>query len=193
MGDILLKLSGSDFKDRLKKITPFQSDDEVRYFLNGVYLEYAGEKLRAVATNGHILCEMDIECESDSKESFKVILPRAAVAHLIKVIPSKTTEPHFTMTVQEDGKYIEFDFFEFKYITATINGTFPDYARVIPQGSVRMREGLNAKYLMAVLKALNNTPVDISVDDAEKASHLPHLLTSIEEISTRCVIMPMRV
>lgn len=192
----LIKLYGSDFKDRLKKLKPFMSTEETRYYLCGIFFQFKDSILTAAATNGHILQEQvfDVETELSKQygKEFSVICPRAAIEHLIKIIPTKE-EAAFTMQVIDDGANIRFDFFEFEYITATVDGTYPDYEKLIPKGTVSLQSGLNAGYLIAALAALGNTAVDICVDDKEKADQTPHLLTSSETKGIRCVIMPARI
>lgn len=192
MSKVSISLMADLFKDRIKKLSPFMSKEVARYYLNGIYLSLKEGKLKAVATNGHILCEMSLDCTVNEGEKFEIILPKEAIAHLIKVIPSKGVLP-LEMKVLEDGKFVEFNFVDFLYKTKTVDGTYPDYSKVIPEGKVQMREGMKSEYLMAALKALNKYPVDISVDDEAMAASSPHLLTSQEAEGIKCVIMPMRV
>jgi len=192
----LIKLDGKDFKARLKKMKPFMSTEVERYYLNGIFIRYDNQRVTICATNGHILQEQifDVEAElSENLEPFTVICPRNAIDHLIKVIPGTKDAPFLTMQVIDDGGNIRFDFFEFEYITTTVDGDFPDYEKLIPKGTVRLQTGLNAGYLIDALKALNNSAVDICIDSKTNAENQPHLLTSSEADGVRCVIMPMRV
>lgn len=189
-------LSAADLKSRFKKIIPFMSTEDTRYYLQGVYLEYENGNLKATATNGHILCTMEWDLpEQDKQEPFKVICPATAVKNLVKNITAKTNEDGGVLiTVLGDGKkVIKFDLFEFKYEAQCIDGTFPDYSKVIPSGKDKLKSGMNAKYLISVLKALNNSPVDIAVDDAANAANQPHLFSSQAEDGIHCVIMPIKV
>lgn len=185
-----IKISGNFFKDRMKKLKPFMSTEETRYYLNGAYLEFDGETLKATATNGHILSQMTIECQHDNGKPFAVICPRQSIDHVLKIIGKGDV---FTIHVALDGRSIRFDFADHVYMTKTIDGTYPDYGRVIPEGKVKMRECIKAEYLLDCLKALGNVPVDMSVDKEEEAASLPHLLTSQEAAGIVCVVMPMRV
>lgn len=191
----LIRLDAKDFRARLKKLKPFMSTEETRYYLNGIYFHYINQQLTLCATNGHILQEQVFDAEvelSENLEPFTMILPRTAVAHLIKVIPTGKDASFFTMQVLDDGKNVRFDFFEFEYLSSTVNGTFPDYHTIVPRGAETMQGGLNAGYLIDVLKALNNSAVDICIDNKDEAKTSPHLLTSPEAAGVRCVIMPMR-
>lgn len=193
---VAVKIDSLEFKNRMKKMKPFISTEETRYYLNGVYLEYDGQyELKATATNGHILRQMILPL-SDSHEPCgeKVagILPRQAIDHLDKII-SKSTGGLGALVTFEDGANILFDFGDVTYRTHLIDGTFPHYTRVIPNGEVSLKKGMRAEYLMAALKALGNNPVDISTDDEGKESSAAHLFSSPEQGDVKCVIMPMRV
>lgn len=189
-------LSAADLKSRFKKIIPFMSTEDSRYYLRGVYLEYANGNLRATATNGHILCTMEWDLpEQEKQEAFQVICPALAVKNLVKNITAKKDEDGGVVIaiLGDEKKTIRFDFFDFKYEATCIDGTFPDYSAVMPKGKDRLKSGLNAKYLISVLKALNNSPVDIAVDNAGEAANQPHLFSSQDEDGVKCVIMPIRV
>jgi DNA polymerase III sliding clamp (beta) subunit (PCNA family) len=191
----LLRLASADLKDRLKRMVPFMSTEETRHYLNGVLFHYKDDNLTLCATNCHILQEQIFVVEPELSENyggeFEVIVPRNAIDHLVKILPSDD-EGLLTMQVIDGGKNVRFDFFSFEYITEAIDGKFPDYKGLIPKGKVKLQTGLNARYLVAALKALNNKAVDICVDNKEDADTSAHLLTSSEVDGTRCVIMPMR-
>jgi DNA polymerase III sliding clamp (beta) subunit (PCNA family) len=179
-----IKLNASDLKSRFKKLTPFMSKEATRYYLQGVYLEYADNRLKATATNGHILCTMEWDVEGEH-EPFAVICPAGAVSHICKI------GTVHDVLIQTDGKYIEFDFFDFHYKTPVVDGTYPDYNNIIPEGKSRLQKGMNAKYVIAALKALDNKPVNIEVDS--NLESVPHLFSSDEVEGIRCVVMPQRV
>ncbi len=188
-------LSAADLKSRFKKMIPFMSTEETRYYLQGVYFEYENGNLKATATNGHILCTMEWQSAAEQEENiapFSVICPANAVKSLVKIITAKEDKDGgVLMTVTNDS--IEFNFTDFKYKTHTVDGTYPDYTKTIPSGKVSLKKGLNARYLKSVLVALGNSPVDIEVDDAANATSQPHLFSSADVDGVRCVIMPMRV
>jgi DNA polymerase III sliding clamp (beta) subunit (PCNA family) len=191
-------LSAVDLKNRFKKIKPFMSTEETRYYLCGVYFEYENRLLKATATNGHILCTMEWELAAEddgiSSEPFKIICPSSAVNNLIKIISAKkASDMGVLMHVSDDLRSIEFDFFDYKYKTNTVDGSYPNCSNVIPKGKESLQKGLNASYLVDVLKALNNSPVDIEVDDSTNAASQPHLFSSKDEDGIKCVIIPMRV
>lgn len=191
----MIKMAGRAFKERLKKLKPFISTEETRHVLNGVYVIYDNLTLTLVATNGHILQEQVFDCEvqlSEQYSKFSCILPRTAVDALIKIMPAKK-ESMFTMQIVDSdaGPCLRFDFFENEYITALIEGDYPDYKAVIPRGEVALQSGLAAGYLIDALKALGNEPINICIDKGDDGLK-PHLLTSDTVAGVRCVVMPTR-
>jgi len=189
---IIVALPPHEIKNSFKKMLPFMSEDETRYYLCGIYCHFERDKLTFCATNGHILCEMVVSPKVLEDGEFTVIMPANAIKHLIKVLPNSDNIPFMVIKVTEDNTEIEFESQDFNYKFKAIDGQFPNYKAMIPDGKIKMRHGMNAGYLMAALKALGNIPVDISIDENEDTANAPHLLTSSEVIGIRCVIMPMR-
>lgn len=189
----VLALEPGELKTAFRKMAPFMSHEETRFYLCGIYMKFDGEKLTFCATNGHILCEIVREANVQEDGEFELIIPATAVNHLTKILPTTKQTPFILMKVTEGSNEVELDSQDFQYNFKTIDGTFPDYTRIIPDGKTKMREGVRAGYLMNILKALGDHPVDMSVDDPDKAFSAPHLLTADASAGIRCVIMPMRV
>src|SRR5690606_20390556 len=66
------------------------AQQDVRYYLNGLYLEASGKRLRAVATDGHRMGIADVECESASTHGLQVIVPRKAVQEIGRFLVDST-------------------------------------------------------------------------------------------------------
>lgn len=190
----VIRLNAKDFRERLAKIKPFMAIDDMRHYLRGVHVSLSAQELTLVATNGHILQEQVFDAETELSETyddFAVLCPKGAVDHLIKIVPNDDKKC-LTMQVIDGGKHIRFDFFEFEYVTATVDSAlFPNYQKVMPKGDVSLQTGLNANYFVAALKALGDAPVNISIDDGIDGTRQPHLLTSDDVKGIRCVIMPV--
>ena len=110
------------------------STEETRYYLNGIYLHgvLEGEsKLRAVATDGHRLARIEMDLPEGAAGIPGVIVPRKTVAELRKLI--EETDGSVTVSLSETK--IRFEFDEAVLISKLIDGTFPDYERVIPTGN----------------------------------------------------------
>lgn len=107
------------------------STEETRYYLNGIYFHAAENKLRTVATDGHrlALCEMPIPAGAEGLPG--IIIPRKTVAELRRLIDG--SESDVSLSVSESK--IRFTVGSAVLTSKLIDGTFPDYDRVIPKGN----------------------------------------------------------
>lgn len=107
------------------------SNEETRYYLNGIYLhviDVGGEmKLRAVATDGHRLARADMALPEGAEGAPGVIVPRKTVAELIKL-----GQAHDLVDIRMSDSALEARAGGTEYRSKLIDGTFPDYQRVIP-------------------------------------------------------------
>jgi DNA polymerase-3 subunit beta len=126
------------------------SSEETRYYLNGIYLhatENDGvEVLRAVATDGHRLARFEMPLPSGAKNMPGVILPRKAVNEIRKLIDSAADTIEIGLT--ENRMMFSFD--HVSLTTKLIDGTFPDYDRVIPKKNDKVVEVNPAMFAKAV-------------------------------------------
>ena len=111
------------------------STEETRYYLNGIFLhtlESDGAlKLRAVATDGHRLARAEIEAPAGSEGMPGIIVPRKTVGELQKLVD----DPDVAVTVELSDTKIRFTIGSVVLTSKLIDGTFPDYQRVIPVGN----------------------------------------------------------
>ena len=111
------------------------STEETRYYLNGIYLhaiESEGAlKLRAVATDGHRLARAELDAPSGVEGMPGIIIPRKTVAELQKLVD----DPDIAVTVELSETKIRFTIGSVVLTSKLIDGTFPDYQRVIPSGN----------------------------------------------------------
>jgi DNA polymerase III subunit beta len=135
-------LAAQDLKRLIDKTQFAISNEETRYYLNGVYLhtiEVEGHMmLRAVATDGHRLARVEIPAPKGAAGMPGVILPRKAVTEVQKLIE----DPGAEVRVEISATKARFTFGDpaaasgqVVLISKLIDGTFPDYVRVIPSGN----------------------------------------------------------
>lgn len=109
------------------------STEETRYYLNGVYLHpvrIGGEvKLRTVATDGHRLAQMEMICPDGAENAPGVIVPRKTVNELRKLLDESSDED---IDVSLSETRISFGIGAVILSSKLIDGSFPDYERVIP-------------------------------------------------------------
>ncbi|RWN66004.1 MAG: DNA polymerase III subunit beta [Mesorhizobium sp.] len=111
------------------------STEETRYYLNGIYLhthDADGKlKLRSVATDGHRLARAEIDAPAGSEGMPGIIIPRKTVSELQKLVD----DPDIAVTTELSDTKIRFAIGSVVLTSKLIDGTFPDYQRVIPTGN----------------------------------------------------------
>ncbi|MDR5652465.1 DNA polymerase III subunit beta [Ruixingdingia sedimenti] len=116
------------------------STEETRYYLNGVYMHVAqgegGPVLRCVATDGHRLARIDAALPEGAEGMAGVIVPRKTVGELRKLLDDD--EAQIAVSVSETK--VRFATPAITLTSKVIDGTFPDYTRVIPMGNARRLE-----------------------------------------------------
>ncbi len=107
------------------------STEETRYYLNGIFLHVTDDAqplLRAAATDGHRLARVTVARPDGADGMPDVIVPRKCVAELRKLLD----EVDGSVGVSLSGSKIRFDLGQAILTSKLIDGTFPDYSRVIP-------------------------------------------------------------
>ncbi len=126
------------------------STEETRYYLNGVYMHVAqadGQPmLRCVATDGHRLARIDAPLPVGADEMPGVIVPRKTVAELRKLLDDDDTD----IAVSVSETKVRFATPTLTLTSKVIDGTFPDYSRVIPMNNSRKLEVDAADFARAV-------------------------------------------
>ena len=116
------------------------SNEETRYYLNGVYMHVTstenGPTLRCVATDGHRLARIDAPLPEGAAEMPGVIVPRKTVTELRKLLDDDGAE----IAVSVSETKVRFATPTLTLTSKVIDGTFPDYSRVIPSGNTRKLE-----------------------------------------------------
>ncbi|MBI1391712.1 MAG: DNA polymerase III subunit beta [Alphaproteobacteria bacterium] len=123
----------ADLRHLLAKARFAMSQEETRYYLNGVYLHPVeggdGGVYRAAATDGHRLARIDADLPAGASEAPGVIVPRKAVLELGRLLDDADE----TVDVAVSTSKIRFGFGAGHLTSKLVDGTFPDYERVIPK------------------------------------------------------------
>ena len=127
------RLSADEFKRLIDKTRFAISTEETRYYLNGIYVHTVdgadGAVLRAVATDGHRLARVELAVPDGADGIPGVIVPRKAINELRKLIEDFDGDVEISLS---DVK-IRFVAGDAVLTSKLIDGTFPDYERVIPE------------------------------------------------------------
>lgn len=142
---------GAAHLHRLIEKTQFAiSTEETRYYLNGIFLhtiDVDGETLlRAVATDGHRLARVETPAPQGSNGMPGIIIPRKAVNEIIKLVEIAGEEVRIELSASK----IRMTFGTVVLTSKLIDGTFPDYQRVIPSGNDKILVTDKAEFAAAV-------------------------------------------
>jgi DNA polymerase III subunit beta len=166
------------------------STEETRYYLNGIFLHVADDQLKAAATDGHRLARFTLSCPDGAQGMPDVIVPRKCVAELRKLLEESLDT---NVLVDLSASKIRFTLGGEHGVVLTsklIDGTFPDYSRVIPTANDKLLkvdpksffEGVDrvatiaTEKTRAVKMALDNDRVTLSVtspDNGTAAEEVP--------------------
>jgi DNA polymerase-3 subunit beta len=123
-------LPASAFKHLLSMVHFAMAAQDIRYYLNGMLLVCEGDKVRAVATDGHrlALCETTREGQSAAVEA---IIPRKTVLELARLLPDGADHEQ-PVRIQMASGQVRLSFGPVEFISKLVEGKFPDYAKVVP-------------------------------------------------------------
>ncbi len=143
-------MPAADLKRLIEKTQFAISTEETRYYLNGIYfhtIETGGATmLRAVATDGHRLARVEIAAPPGAEGMPGVIVPRKAVAEIQKLVEDGGE----SIEVELSPAKIRLTFAGVVLTSKLIDGTFPDYQRVIPTGNDKQLVVERADFAKAV-------------------------------------------
>ena len=139
-GDLKNKftLTAVDLRTLIDRTRFAISMEETRYYLNGIYVhttkDNGVEVLRAVATDGHRLARVEMPAPKGAKGVPGIIIPRKTVNEARKLIDETSAPVEIALS---DSK-VRFAFDSVVITSKLIDGTFPDYERVIPTNNDKM-------------------------------------------------------
>ena len=110
------------------------SSEETRYYLMGIFFHIVDDQLRAAATDGHRLARITVARPDGAEGMPDVIVPRKAVAELYRLLE----ELEGTVEISLSPTKIRFGLGSAILTSKLIDGTFPDYNRVIPTGNDKL-------------------------------------------------------
>lgn len=152
-GGVSFKLTGDVLRKVLAKAQFAASNDDTRQYLNGVFMHVtkgkAGDKdaLRFVATDGHRLARVEQELPEGAAGMPGVIIPRKTVNELRRLSEDTKDKP---ITLRVTEKKIQFEAGDVLLTSKVIDGTFPDYERVIPYDNAQSMDVARQPLLQAV-------------------------------------------
>ena len=128
------ELPAGTLREIIEKTRFAISSEETRYYLMGIFLHVVDEQLRAAATDGHRLARITVSRPDGADGMPDVIVPRKAVNELYRLLE----ELEGTVEISLSATKIRFGLGSAILTSKLIDGTFPDYNRVIPTGNDKL-------------------------------------------------------
>ncbi len=187
-------LEPDTLKEIIDKTYFASSNEETRYYLNGLYIHTASSNnknyLRAVATDGHRLAQYQISAPATIvKNNFGVIIPKKLIFELRKLIDDVKENVRIDLSERK----IKFSFNETIIISKLVDGKFPDYEKVIPKNtsntfsinrkkfieSINRISTISSEKSKAIKLNLNKDKIIISANNVEEGG------SGVEEINIK--------
>jgi len=160
------------------------AQQDVRYFLNGLYVEFSEAGVRAVATDGHRLAIADHACAPGQGQNF--ILPRKAVMELGKLLG----DGEDTVRLEAGENHVRVIRGRQRFTTKLIDGRYPDYQSVVPLGVDKcmrvdrafLREALQRAAILTNEK-YKGVRLELETGNLRLLAHNPEREEAVEELS----------
>lgn len=162
-GDLTVRfvISAKDLRNLIDRTRFAISTEETRYYLNGIYFHAADrgghQVLRAVATDGHRLASVEIPLPEGGAGMPGIIIPRKTVTEVRKLIEDDVDEVEVALSPTK----IRFAVRSAVLTSKLIDGTFPDYERVIPNQNDKQLD-VNCKEFSAAVDRVSAISSDRS-------------------------------
>jgi DNA polymerase-3 subunit beta len=180
---VSFELPAETLKQIIDKTRFAISTEETRYYLNGIFWHVSEDPLpvlKAAATDGHRLARVTMPRPDGAESMPDIIIPRKCIAELRKLLD----EIDGSVGVSMSPTKIRFDLGQALLTSKLIDGTFPDYSRVIPTGNDKIlkidprsfEEGVDrvstiaTEKTRAVKMALDRDKIILSVSSPENGT-----------------------
>ncbi len=193
-------LTATELKSLIDRTRFAISTEETRYYLNGIYLHATKTDevpvLRAVATDGHRLARVEMVMPEGAAEMPGVIVPRKTVIELRKLVEENESEVELALGETK----IRFAVGGATLTSKLIDGTFPDYDRVIPSNNdklleVNCKEFAEAIDRVSTISTEKSRAVKLAVETGSLvvSATSPETGTAVEELEVRYLSSPLEI
>ena len=132
-----ITMAQSKLRELLDSTSFAMAQQDVRYYLNGMLFEVAGDYLRVVATDGHRLAMETLDMTNPITEPLQLILPRKGITEMSRLLTDDSGEISLTF----GQNHIRASVPAFTFTSKLVDGKFPDYNRVLPKGGNKVLLG----------------------------------------------------
>lgn len=181
-----IEVIAQNLEKAISKVIISAALDETRPVLAGIYIHGEGTKIKIVATDSYRLAEQTLNLESKLAEKVSFIVPQRTMAEVLRVLPQAKDK----VKILPGDNQVEFIMGDTTVVSRLIEGSFPDYTQIIPQGS-KTKVSVNASEFLNAIKmasffareSANNIKLRLkSPDKIEVIASSPHLGDNVSEV-----------
>ena len=188
--DTQFSMPTDDLRRLLQKTRFAMSQEETRYYLNGVYFHAHNDGdaplLRAAATDGIRMARLDAPLPDGAGGMPGVIVPRKAILELSRLLEDGEDK----VSIAVSPAKIRFSFGAGRLTSKLIDGSFPDYERVIPKGNTNILRVETKDFAQAVDRVstvsadkTRSIKIALDADNLRLAVNNPEAGSALEELS----------
>ena len=193
-------VSSSELRALIDRARFAMSTEETRYYLNGIYLHAAKADgvsvLRAVATDGHRLARIEMPLPSGADDMPGIIVPRKTVVELRKLLE----EGDQNVLIELSNAKLRFTLGAIQVTSKLIDGTYPDYDRVIPAANENTLE-VDAQMLISAVDRVSTVTANEKTRSIKMAINKNNIVLTanssdsgaVEELEARYDGPPMEI
>lgn len=182
-----LTLPQAALKAVLERTAFCMAQQDVRYYLNGLYLEINGTQLRAVATDGHRMAVTEAESGASASKDLQAIVPRKGIQEISRLL-TDSDEP---IKLEFGKNNVRLTTPDLIFTSKLIDGRFPDYTKVIPSSQSKIleldrhvfREALGRVAILANEK-YRGIRLNLERGRLSISAHNPEQEEAVEEVET---------
>jgi DNA polymerase-3 subunit beta len=168
-----IKINKTKFKNLINKTKFSIGINDIREYLNGLFLEIDNKKITAVSTDGHRLSIGEIQQENKLLEKKSIILPKKSITEITRILDQDDGEISVAFT--QSFFYLSNNTTNLK--TRLIGGNYPDYAQIMPEdtkpkASINKEEFLNSlKHVLIFTEDTSNIKMVFNESTLEIFTH----------------------
>jgi DNA polymerase III subunit beta len=163
------------------------AQQDVRYYLNGLYMQANANSLRAVATDGHRMAVTEATCEVAAGKLIEIIVPRKAVQEISRFLVNSSD----VVKLEIGANHVRLAMSDVVFTSKLIDGKFPDYTKVIPSSQSKQihldrhlfREALGRVAILANEK-YRGIRLGLEAGRLRVSAHNPEQEEAVEELET---------
>ncbi|MDD4914387.1 MAG: DNA polymerase III subunit beta [Methylococcales bacterium] len=178
-------LNAGKFKRALDKTVFCMANQDVRYYLNGLFLNVSNSRLKLVASDGHRLSIYEDDIGLQTGYEARIIIPRKATQELSRLLDDADAE----LNIQFSSNNIRICYKDVVFSSKLIDAKFPDFSKVFDQQFlspllVQKQHLKDALTRVAILsnEKFRGVTFDIAGDVLKMSTHNPEHDEAEEEL-----------